>query len=605
MKRHLTLGIVLATLIAALPAFCQSPDNVLLVLNEASSVSLEVGQYYIQKRGIPPANVLRINAKSEDSISRDNFTRQIENPIAAFLARSSFQDRILYLVLTKGIPLRVEGTSGPDGTVASVDSELTLLYRKMVGQTVTPAGRIANPYFLRDAPITQARAFTHEAQDIFLVSRLDGYTSADIRALIDRGCAPAQKGKILLDQKEPLQAKGNDWLRSAADILKSMGFGDRVVLESSSAVMAGEKQVLGYCSWGSNDPAIRRRHFDFEFVPGALAAMFVSSDGRTFQEPPVSWNIGTWEDKASYFSGSPQSLAGDLIRDGVTGIAAHVSEPYLEATVRPEVLFPAYLSGFNLIESYYLAIPYLSWQTVVIGDPLCGPFRKTVLGSQEIEKGADPETDLPPFFSSRRLATVSVAAYKRAGVHPDTVKLLLRAEARSAKGNAAGAREALEEATSRDGRLIPAQFQLAMMYEQSAEYDKAIARYRRLIELAPDNAGVLNNLAYALAVRKNEVQEAAPLAEKAYSLGKGSPDIADTLGWIYHLQGDDKRAVRLLEEALGGSPASAEINFHAASIYEALGQLSTASQKLLKALELDPQLDRRPDVQALRKKLQK
>jgi len=198
-----------------------------------------------------------------------------------------------------------------------------------------------------------------------------------------------------------------------------------------------------------------------------------------------------------------------------------------------------------------------------------------------------------------------VAAYQRAGIHPDTVKLLLRAEARTAKGDMAGAREALEEATLRDDRIVPAQFQLAVMYEQSAEYDKAIARYRRLIELAPDNPNFLNNLAYALAVRKNEIQEALPLAEKAYSLGKGSPNIADTLGWICHLQDDNKKAIQLLEEALRGAPTSAEINFHAASVYEALGQVAAAGQTLLKAIELDPQLDRRPDVQALRKKLQK
>jgi len=51
------------------------------------------------------------------------------------------QDRILYIVLTKGIPLRVNGTSGQDGTIASVDSELTLLYRKLVqGQGIPLAG---------------------------------------------------------------------------------------------------------------------------------------------------------------------------------------------------------------------------------------------------------------------------------------------------------------------------------------------------------------------------------------------------------------------------------------------------------------------------------
>ena len=65
-----------------------------------------------------------------------------------------------------------------------------------------------------------------------------------------------------------------------------------------------------------------------------------------------------------------QSLIGDLIRAEATGGAGHVAEPYLDATIRPQVLFPAYLAGFNLAEADHLAMPYLSWQTVVIGDPL-------------------------------------------------------------------------------------------------------------------------------------------------------------------------------------------------------------------------------------------
>ena len=93
--------------------------------------------------------------------------------------------------------------------------------------------------------------------------------------------------------------------------------------------------------------------------------MFVSTDGRTFREPPADWKPAP----AGATSGG-QSLVADLIREGITGVTAHVAEPYLDAIVRPQILFPAYLSGFNLAESYYLAMPFLSWQNVVVGDPL-------------------------------------------------------------------------------------------------------------------------------------------------------------------------------------------------------------------------------------------
>ena len=69
-----------------------------------------------------------------------------------------------------------------------------------------------------------------------------------------------------------------------------------------------------------------------------------------------------------------QSLIADLVRDGVTGVAGYVGEPFLDGTIRPDILFPAYVGGLNLIEAYYAAMPYLSWQTVIVGDPLCAPF---------------------------------------------------------------------------------------------------------------------------------------------------------------------------------------------------------------------------------------
>ena len=78
-------------------------------------------------------------------------TPQIQAPIADWIRKNSAQDRILYIVLTKGIPLRVKGTSGRDGTMASVDSELTLLYRRLTGAEPPLAGPLANPYFLGDA----------------------------------------------------------------------------------------------------------------------------------------------------------------------------------------------------------------------------------------------------------------------------------------------------------------------------------------------------------------------------------------------------------------------------------------------------------------------
>jgi uncharacterized protein (TIGR03790 family) len=600
----MTIRIAIALLAFSPLLFSQTAENVLLILNESSPASMEVGMYYAQKRGIPRANILRIKTTTADEISRDDFEGQIDAPIASWLRNNFAQDRILYIVLTKGVPLRINGSSGPDGTAASVDSELTLLYRKLLQSPgLQINGPLANPYFLNDAPLAKAKKFSHIDQNIYLVSRLDGYNSSDIRGLIDRGFAPSKEGKILLNMKGSPTQKGDVWLQQAVDLLASMGFKDRVVLGNAGKALTGEKQVLGYYSWGSNDPAIHIRHFDFEFVPGALAGMFVSSDGRTFSEPPADWKIGrSWDDKSALFAGSPQSLAGDLIHDGITGIAAHVGEPYLESTIRPNILFSAYISGFNLIESYYLAMPHLSWQTVVVGDPLCAPFRTTSLAPHEIDKGIDPNTELPSAFSARRIRAYSDAG-SRSGIQPETIRWILRAESRIVKKDQDGAKKALEKAVAGDNRLFAPQILLAALYEASHEYDKAIECYRRLREIAPDNPIVLNNLAFDLAVGQKNIQEALPLAEKAYALKKNQTNISDTLGWIYHLAGQNDKAIKLLEEAVKAGSNNADIQLHFAVVSAEMGNLSAAESALKRVLEIDPKLEQSEDVKKVRAKL--
>ena len=66
-----------------------------------------------------------------------------------------------------------------------------------------------------------------------------------------------------------------------------------------------------------------------------------------------------------------EGLVADLIHEGATGASGNAYEPYLQACARPDYLLPADNQGCNLAESYYLSLIYLSWQGVIVGDPLC------------------------------------------------------------------------------------------------------------------------------------------------------------------------------------------------------------------------------------------
>ena len=74
---------------------------------------------------------------------------------------------------------------------------------------------------------------------------------------------------------------------------------------------------------------------------------------------------------AHWFAGSPQTLTADYIHEGATGCSGHVYEPYLDSRRTRTMSSRHTFTGRNLAESYYLGIPGLSWQNIVVGDPLC------------------------------------------------------------------------------------------------------------------------------------------------------------------------------------------------------------------------------------------
>src|ERR1051325_8819841 len=159
------------------------------------------------------------------------------------------------MVLTKGVPLRINGTAGQEGTMSSVDSELTLLYRRLTGISVETSGQIPNPYFLGTNPIAEARRFSHREHDIYLVTRLDAFTVDEATMLVDAALSAKPEGRVVLDQRGALVARtGEDWLSQAADAIRSMGDAERAVLETTPKAAVVSGPVLGYFAWGSTDP---------------------------------------------------------------------------------------------------------------------------------------------------------------------------------------------------------------------------------------------------------------------------------------------------------------------------------------------------------------
>src|SRR4029077_9307309 len=78
-------------------------------------------------------------------------------------------------------------------------------------------------------------------------------------------------------------------------------------------------------------------------------------------------------------------------------------------------------------------------------------------------------------------------------------------------------------------------------------YPEAIDCFRKVLELEPRNAVAMNNLAYLLATRGIQADEALRYAEQAKEIAPDLPNIDDTLGWVLYNKGVYQSALRYLE----------------------------------------------------------
>lgn len=96
--------------------------------------------------------------------------------------------------------------------------------------------------------------------------------------------------------------------------------------------------------------------------------------------------------------------------------------------------------------------------------------------------------------------------------------------------------------------------------QQAKNYEEAIGWYEKTIELAPNMAAAINNLAWIYYEQKDP--RAMELGKRAYDLAPNSPSILDTYGWILVEQGQVAEGIQYLQRAASIAPDSQEIQGH-------------------------------------------
>ena len=99
-------------------------------------------------------------------------------------------------------------------------------------------------------------------------------------------------------------------------------------------------------------------------------------------------------------------------------------------------------------------------------------------------------------------------------------------------------------------------------YERLKDYDRADKDLQASLKINPNDAYVLNYLAYSWLERDFKIDEAIVMLEKAYEQKNNDPYIIDSIGWAYYLVDDYIKAEQYLKRAVQLMPDDPIVNDH-------------------------------------------
>jgi len=147
----------------------------------------------------------------------------------------------------------------------------------------------------------------------------------------------------------------------------------------------------------------------------------------------------------------------------------------------------------------------------------------------------------------------------------------------------------------------PVFYQRGIAYDQSHDWPRAEADFRRALGLVPNQPSVLNYLGYSWANKDQHLAEARQMLDKAAAGQPSDGAIIDSLGFVMLRQGEVPQAVATLQRAVELEPEDSTINMHLGDAYAAAGRKLEARYQWRRALTLHPTPD---DATKLEAKLQ-
>lgn len=144
----------------------------------------------------------------------------------------------------------------------------------------------------------------------------------------------------------------------------------------------------------------------------------------------------------------------------------------------------------------------------------------------------------------------------------------------------------LEEAISAYPENHQLVFEYALLLERKGERQLALSTMERVLELAPDHAEALNYIGYTWADQGIHLDKALEYIQRANDLKPNNSYILDSLGWVYYKSGQLDQASEHLERSISLEPNDPHIYSHLGDVYSDLGRKTEALDSYQKAFDL-------------------
>jgi len=416
---------MLSLLLAHVAVAGGGPLNVMVLYNADVPEALEVAEAYEAARSLPSGHLCGVSGvdPTAGELASEDVDLLIRQPLDACIQALPAPEDIDYIVVVRGLPYRVTIAAGA-GSVTSLSAQLQVYNGTSLTTGLEVAGNpvfeiygytitdLVNPAFVTDAyhpddyTLSNTNQMSYSAStgitrmevlpgsfrrkevevgdlydlrdNLFVVTRLDGFSYQDALDLIDRGVA----ADGTFPTASLLCMEGADSARQARDpeceyatrMLAGAGFNSSFI-SPFDAELSGET-VAAYFT-GAAD--LRGAIDDITYVPGA-----VTDNLTSYGAVPSNWVCDETGELCP--DSESQTAIARLVRAGATGAHGTVSEPYNFAFPNAGLML-LYTFGYNLGESYLLNQKYLYWQNTVVGDPLTTPYatRPTVSWPAEVE----------------------------------------------------------------------------------------------------------------------------------------------------------------------------------------------------------------------------